>query len=149
VQHLGCLPPALDWQAIRHGFEVEGVASEWLGKRHGCSRVTIQLRAKAEGWRRPDGHRPRPVKPDPDWTAVRAGYEAGVPVAELARQHAAPANSIRHRAARDGWCRTAQAGTRTTAPDPRRAAFTARWPAARGEFPTGVRTLTAAQWEPN
>jgi len=59
---------------------------------------------------------------------------------------AAPVNSVRHRAARDGWFRTVQAGTRTTVPDPRLAAFTARWPAACGEFPAGLQTLTTDQW---
>lgn len=42
------------WKKIRAAWEV-GESTVKLGKKHGCSDRAIRMRAKAEGWTRPEG----------------------------------------------------------------------------------------------
>lgn len=42
------------WKKIRAAWEV-GESTVKLGKKHGCSDRSIRMRAKAEGWARPEG----------------------------------------------------------------------------------------------
>jgi hypothetical protein len=48
-----------DWERVRTGYE-QGISSRSLAAISGHKRSTIQSRAKAEKWEKPDGFRPPP-----------------------------------------------------------------------------------------
>lgn len=56
----------VDWHAIRLDYE-SGTKTTELMARHRVTDASIRSHARREGW----------TRPEPDWRAIRAGWEAG------------------------------------------------------------------------